>query len=199
MIDQKEIEELATEYSEKKHPGGSGIMAWEAHGFIAGFQSCENLMIERAVTDFEKWWTDEDRRRLDNFTHPDFMDAKKVWSAAKLSAFRDVKFTNEQYFKLEAENQKLKTQLAEREKEAHLQCKLRVEIEERLDEAEKVIGFYGDTSSWFYPGNDYHDFLVAKEDVSKTQRTAKTGRVMDTTCGGKRARAYLAKYKKETP
>jgi len=70
------------------------------------------------------------------------------------------------------------------------------ELEAQLKEAEEVIGYYGDTSKWFYPGNDFHNFHIAITDVSKSWRFSKAGNRIDVTCGGKRARAYQEKWGK---
>lgn len=70
-------------------------------------------------------------------------------------------------------------------------------LEAQLKEASEVIGFYGDPKSWLYPGNDFHDFQIAKEDIGEVAWTAKSGRVMRGRKAGKRAREYMKKYQEK--
>lgn len=65
----------------------------------------------------------------------------------------------------------------------------------RLEEAKSVIEYYADPKSWSYPGNDFHDFQIAKEDISECVWTSKKGNLARGRKAGKRARAFLEKNK----
>lgn len=68
-----------------------------------------------------------------------------------------------------------------------LQSKLALQ-EAIIKKMEEALEFYSNASNWFYPGDDFHDFLIAKQDISDAIRFAKSGREMKTRCGGKLAR-----------
>lgn len=89
--------------------------------------------------------------------------------------------------KTRAENLTLKTCLLQ----AQNAC---IELQERLREAEKVIGFYGNIENWRNPKYPQkHDFNVLDSEDGRDVDAIKGGYFI----AGKRARQYLEKYKGE--
>lgn len=80
---------------------------------------------------------------------------------------------------------------------AFILFKLVKALQSQLDEANKVIEFYGSAENWKYPGNDFADFYIDWSDLSNTERKNSKGKVAIHKCGGKRARAYQSKYLKK--
>ena len=58
------------------------------------------------------------------------------------------------------------------------------ELEKQVEEAERVIAFYGDENNWGW-GIGQKDLIVIRDDSSET--------IKDHYIGGKRAREYLTK------
>lgn len=66
-----------------------------------------------------------------------------------------------------------------------------------LDEAVKVIEFYGNRFSWnfsLHPDHEYYAGAI-KDDDSLLKYKEKDGEEFEDYCGGKRARAFLEKVK----
>jgi hypothetical protein len=71
--------------------------------FIAGAEFVQSKLLEKAGEEFYQYFQSATFARMG--TQESHL---QTWSAAKLNAFRDVSFTNEQYQKLMAENEKLR-------------------------------------------------------------------------------------------
>jgi hypothetical protein len=107
MIDEKEIFALALEYRDSKRINGVSSSIVQDH-FTAGFRACEKIMMDRASVGFNEHCKDVFVRDVLKPSLAQMLIHKSFWQAAKLSAFRDVKFTNEQYLAKEKEIQLLK-------------------------------------------------------------------------------------------
>lgn len=96
---------------------------WQADGifkgFAAGYKACHAKMLEQASEGFEEWMESRDSINLSFIECA--QQRRSAWTAAKLSAFRDVKFTNEQFLALE----------------------------QKFAKAINKLEFYGSRESWF--------------------------------------------------
>jgi hypothetical protein len=65
----------------------------------------------------------------------------------------------------------------------------------RLASAEEALGFYASSRNWLYPGDDFHNFNIARHDISEAPFSDGKDRRRYEKCGGKRARAHFEKFK----
>jgi len=100
---------------------------------------------------------------------------------------------NERYFELwDSSKQDLCNHSLELEKEL-------AKLKSELKEAVEVIEFYGNRFSWNFSQHPDHEYYAGaiKDDDSLLKYKEKNGDEFEDYCGGKRARQFLAKIKKE--
>ena len=73
------------------------------------------------------------------------------------------------------------------------------QLHQQLKEAIDVIGFYGNRFSWDFSRHSDHEYYAGaiKDDDSLLKYKEKNGDEFEDHCGGKRARQFLEKIKKE--
>lgn len=62
-----------------------------------------------------------------------------------------------------------------------------------IKELQEAVAYYASQKNWLYPGKDFHNFDIAKKDISRVNWIEQGEYPAHTTCGGKRARAALAR------
>lgn len=74
-------------------------------------------------------------------------------------------------------------------------------LKEQLAEAESVLGYYGNSESYYieYRGDHLCRNVICKDDISSIEkiRDPHNGRIAIKYCGGKRARQYFAEKEKQ--
>jgi len=107
------------------------------------------------------------------------------------------------------ENKKLKQQLESCESKNKDLCEAlmgteldllneNIELKQQLKEAVEVIEFYGNRFSWNFSQHPDHEYYAGaiKDDDSLLKYKEKNGDEFEDYCGGKRARQFLAKYRR---
>lgn len=146
----------------------------------------EKTILEKSAEGFEEWMKSE------IWTHLQFKSCeeqrKEAFTAGAMSNAKKLK-------QCEECRDELNACLRHYGGTAHKAFQEKIkDLEEELAEAREALRFYGDGASWFYPGNDFPNFLIAKSDIDKGSRKTKSGKSEKLNCGGKRAREFFAKY-----
>ncbi len=81
------------------------------------------------------------------------------------------------------------------EEKESLQSQLSL-AQEIIELQAKAIEFYGDPKSWQYPGNDFHDFQIAREDIGECAWISNKGKETRGRKAGKLARSTKAQVEK---
>jgi hypothetical protein len=107
--------------------------------FLAGITAGEKRIREEVSKGFEEWYSDT--YELDVSYDPDNC-CGEAWQAAKLSAFRDVEFTNKHYHELQEKVEKLQEELHQQGFNNEQNLSIDQKVADEIDRLTSEIGVY---------------------------------------------------------
>jgi len=195
----EEIEQTANEYGHHRLNctcGGKYFDESKFKGFKEGATWAIEKMLDGASDGFDEWRC----KFLESIEkgHGEYWETVlangpelimvEAWQAAKLSAFRDVEFTNQKYRGMVNLSEFQVAKIKELESENK-------RLKERLIDAENVIEWYGNKDNWGKT-NQHAINRIGLNDCTNDGTFNYRGVYMKyAEVGGKRARDYCSKYK----